>query len=242
MPRSQWEKVKMSPRVPRVISTVVLGYTLALMPTLCAADDPGAKAVERGPDWSGYVFVADTVGEIVKADNGKLTLRVTWFVQQVKNNNNNNNKNNNNNRNRRPQLSRNNRNFRNPYANNMNRPTVTTKEEHHDYELEYVPETLIRNKHLAPKTDEKGVRVNYTQKELEEARAPFGAPWYAASPGELVPGTIVEVIIVRDRKIPAEKVKEDDLRVKYAIILGKDPTPPKDIANPKSDPKDKKKN
>ena len=47
---------------------------------------------------------------------------------------------------------------------------------------------------------------------------------YASSPFELSPGTIVEVILIRDKTVPATKVTEDDLRVKYAIILGKDPT------------------
>jgi hypothetical protein len=222
----------MSPRVPRVLSTVVLGYALALLPALSAADEPASTAPkslgdQKGIDWSGYAFVADAVGEIVKADGNKLTLRITWYVDQVQANKGGNNY-------RRPQLSRNHRNFRNPYASNMNRPKVVHKEMHHDYELEYVPETLIRTKHLTPKTDEKGLRVNYTQKELDEVRAPAGAPWYAASPTDLVPGTIVEVIIIRDRKIPVAKQTENDLRVKYAIILGKDPHPPKDIANPPS--------
>ncbi|MBA4191052.1 MAG: hypothetical protein C0467_23960 [Planctomycetaceae bacterium] len=225
----------MSPRVVRVFSTVALGYTLTLLPVLCAADesnkDPAPKSLgdQKLTDWSNYVYVADVVGEIVKADGNKLVLRVTWFETQNQTNNNNRNNNRNN---RRPPLSRNNRNYRNPYASNMNRPKTVTKEEHHDYELEFVPETLIRNKHLPAKTDEKGVRVNQTQAELDELRAPAGAPWYAASPVDLVPGTIVEVIIIRDKKIRAENQKEGDLRVKYAIILGKDPNPPKDITNP----------
>jgi len=226
----------MSPRVVRVLSTVALSYSLALLPVLSAeaADEPApAKSLgdQKGIDWSNYVFVADAVGEIVKADNNKLVLRVTWFVTQNQPNKNGQNGNNQN-RNRRPNLSGNHRNYRNPYAPNMNRPKTVTKEEHHDYELEFVPESLVRNKHLASKTDEKGLRVNYTQAELDEQRAPAGAPRYASSPAELVPGTIVEVIIIRDKRIPAAKQTENDLRVKYAVILGKDPNPPKDIINP----------
>jgi hypothetical protein len=49
------------------------------------------------------------------------------------------------------------------------------------------------------------------------------------------------VILIRDKSIPAAKATEDDLRIKYAIVLGKDPHPPKDIANAeKTDPKKKK--
>ncbi len=219
----------MSPRVARVFSTVALGYSLSLLPALCAADEPAKEPAAKGIgdqkpiDWSNYVFVTDAVGEIVKADGAKLTLRVTWYVQQNQANKNGN---------RRPNLSGNHRNFRNPYASNMNRPKTVTKEVHHDYELEYVPETLIRNRHLAPKAGGGGPAAQYTQAELDEHRAPVGAPWYAASPAELTPGTIVEVIIIRDKKIRVENQKEDDLRVKYAIILGHDKNPPKDIANP----------
>ena len=80
----------------------------------------------------------------------------------------------------------------------MNRPKQVTKEMHHDYELEFVPETLIRNRYLTPKSDEKGLRVNYTQAELDEHRAPSGAPErYTATPADLVPGTIVEVIVIQ---------------------------------------------
>ena len=78
----------MSLRVTRVISRVALGYTLALFPALSAADEPtkpeAPKSLgdQKHVDWSNYVFVADAVGEIVKADNNKLTFRVTWYVTQ----------------------------------------------------------------------------------------------------------------------------------------------------------------
>ncbi len=219
----------MSPRVARVISTVALGYTLALLPALCAADEPATNPApkslgdQKHVDWSNYVFVADAVGEIVKADSSKLVLRVTWYETQAAKNNGNRGRRN---------LSGNHRNFRNPYASGMNRPKGVTKEVHHDYELEFVPESLVRNRHLAPKAPGGGPAAQYTQAELDEHRAPSGAPWYTASPAELIPGTIVEVILIRDKKIRAENQKEDDLRVKYAIILGHDKNPPKDIANP----------
>lgn len=217
-----------SPRVARILSIVALSYSLALLPTLGAADDPPVSSApkslgdQKPIDWSNYTFVADAIGEVVKADSAKVTIRVTWFVDQVQANKYGN---------RRPPLHHNNRNFRNPFANNMNRPKIVHKEMHHDYELEFVPESLVRTKTIPTKLDEKGVRVNLNQKELDEFRAPAGAPWYAASPADLVPGTIVDFIVIHDKKIPNAKVTENDLRLKYVVILGKDPHPPKDIAS-----------
>ncbi|MBA4062265.1 MAG: hypothetical protein C0501_00900 [Isosphaera sp.] len=214
----------MLPRVARVVATVALGCALTLSPGLAADEKPASPAKEppaKPTDWSRYVVVGDVVGEVVKADDKKLTLRVTWFVQEVKGGNKNNNNNN-----RRPPLGQNNRNFKGGNNRPPQQPQVTVKEQHHDYEIEYVPESLVRTKLLPLKTDDKGKRVNHTQKELDALRAPPGAPWYAASPADLEPGHIVEVIFVREKTIPAAKATEDDLRVKYAIILGKDSTPP----------------
>jgi len=222
----------MLPRVTRAVCAVSLGYALLLVPVLCADDDEkttdktSAKPTpQKAPDWSKYTTVTDIVGEIVRADANKLVLRVTWLVPQNSGNN-------------RPHLSGNHRNFHNPHAAHMTRPPQL-KEQHHDYELEFVPESLVRLKKLPPKTDETGKKVNYTTKELAELRAPDTVSGYAATVVDLVPGTIVDVTIVRDKSIPAAKATEDDLRVKYAMVLGKDPNPPKDIANQKTPPKKK---
>jgi hypothetical protein len=190
------------------------------------AADPPAKA----PDWSGYVYVADVVGEVVKADDKKVVLRITWFEAQSTGGG----------RSSRPNLSGNHRHFRNPFAANMNRPHVQVKEQHHDYELEYLPESLVRLKKLPAKTDANGKPASYTQKELDELRAPSVVPGYAASRADVVPGMYLDVILIRDKTIAAGKATEDDLRIKYATILGKDPNPPKDIASG-SDKKDPKK-
>lgn len=200
----------MTPHAARILGTVLLGYTLALIPEWAAADDK-----PKPPDWSKYAYVTDLVGEIISADEKKITLRITWYVPQVQGG-----------VNRRPPLVQNNRNFRNPYARNMNRPPrVTVKEQHHDYDLEFVPESLVRTKTLPPKYDDKGRRVNYTPKELEQLRQPPGVPGYAATVADLRPGTIAEVWVVRDKSIPAAKVTEDDLRVKYVLILSNNPLP-----------------
>src|SRR5438094_50720 len=125
----------MAPRITRVVCTVALGYALFLLP-LAAADD-------RKPDWSGYTTVGDVVGEVVKADGKTLTLRVTWFVPPGGGNH-------------RPGLGMNSGSFRNPYSPTMSRPRAGLKEEHHDYELGFVDNSLVRMKTLPPKLDEKG--------------------------------------------------------------------------------------
>src|SRR5262249_52390351 len=153
-----------------------------------------------------YTYVTDLVGEIVKADSNKLTLRVTWFVPQQQGNNN---------VNHRPPLSGNHRNFRNPYATNMNRPQhpphITLKEQHHDYELEFVPESLVRIKPPPPKTNENGRGVASPTKEPEEARVPPPVVVSAPPPGALNPAPTAGVGIVRKKSTPAAKATEDDL-------------------------------
>lgn len=227
-------------RIVRTICTVALGYALALLPLICSADDKDGKPkpadTSRPPDWSSYSTVADVVGEVVKADDKSITLRVTWYVPQAKGGGGNNNNN------RRPQLSKNNQNYRNPYARNGNRPRgtqVNYKEEHHDYDLEFVPQSLVRTRSLPPKFDDNGKRVFHDQKEIDTLRLPLGVTGYAASTYDLTPGAIVEVIIIREKSIPASKATEDDLRVKYAIVLGKNPNPPKDSTDSKDDRKAK---
>lgn len=219
----------------RAVAAFALGLGAVALP-LVAEDTKPTKEPAAKPDWSGYVFVADVVGEVVKANDKSVTVRITWFEPQQKNNGNGNGNNG------RPRLSQNNRNFRNPFAPNMNRPRqpqVQFKEQHHDYELEYVPQSLVRSKSLPPKLDEKGKKVPHTQSEIDELRAPGGVTGYAASKSDLSPGTIVEVYLIRDKSVTAAKATEDDLRVKYAIILGHDPTPPKDFNN--ANKKDEKK-
>src|SRR5262245_31419898 len=142
----------MFPRIVRIVFTVALGYALSLLPR-SAADDKSKDA--KGPDWSGYTTVGDVVGEVVKADDKKLTLRVTWFVPQTGGGI------------HRPGLSGHAGNFRNPFSPHMSRPRPGAKEEHHDYELAFVDGSLVRTKTLPTKTDEKGKRVDYTQKELD---------------------------------------------------------------------------
>lgn len=188
--------------LPRIAAAFALGLAVISLPALADDAKPAKSAPEKAPDFSGYAYVTDVVGEIVKADDKGITLRISWIGPAQK-------------------LSANSRNYRN------SRPQL--KQMHHDYELEYLPQSLVRSKSLPPKVDENGKKVAHTQKEIEELRQPPGAHGYAASKVDLTPGTMVEVIIVRDKTIPAAKATEDDLRLKYVTILGHDLNPPKDI-------------
>ena len=51
-------------------------------------------------------------------------------------------------------------------------------------------------------------------------------------PGTKPSGAIIEAHIIRDKNVPANKVADGDLRIKYAVVLRHDPNPPKDIASP----------
>jgi hypothetical protein len=194
--------------VAGAILVVIIAAVTGLREGSAWAQVPPPK---KAPDYSGYITVGEVVGEVVKADDKHVRVQVTWYVPQLKGGV------------RRPPIGRGG-NYRNPYAPNMNRPRsaprVTFKEHKFDYDFHLVAESLIRFKSLPPKYDENGKRVSYTTKELEELRAPSGVPGYAASLNELVPGTIVEVVAMRDRKIPAAKATDDDLCAKYVIILG----------------------
>jgi hypothetical protein len=183
---------------------------------------PTRDSLMKPPDFSKYHYEGEIVGEIVKADDKKLVLRVVWWVPV--------------NSNTRPRLNGGGHHHR-P---NMTRPPQM-KQMHHDYVLEFVPESLVRTKILPPKLDDNGKKVIHTTKELEELRYPLGAPSYAASPSDLLPGAVVEVRMIRDKKIPADKVTEDDIRVKYAIIYSQNPNGPTPIPGAKTTPTPPKK-
>ncbi len=211
----------------RAGTAFVLGLGLIALPVGAESpkDDP-AKA----PTFPGYVFVADAVGEVIKADDSSVTLRITWLEPQAKNNG-------------RRNLNGNHRNFQNPFQPHVNRSNQPKLHQvHHDYDLAYLPQSLVRTRTMPPKTDETGKKVPHTQKEIDELRAPDGAPAYAASKSDVTPGTILEVYLIRDAKVAAEKATDADLRIKYAFTMGKSPNPSKDAASggsTKADPKKK---
>jgi hypothetical protein len=198
----------------RLAMAVVVG--LGMVGLSRAAEDAGT---DKAPDWSKYKTVGEVVGEVVKADPNGLTLRVTWYVPQVQRSSSGGNRNRN--RGRRPGIGGN-QNFRNPFTQNRSRGMrVTMKEEHHDYEMRFVDESLVRFKSLPPRLDSNGKKMPYTVKEKDALGKPVGVPGYRAAREDLTAGTIIDVKVVRPRSGTA-----DDLVVRQAMILGHDPTPP----------------
>jgi hypothetical protein len=197
----------------RLAMAVLAGLGMA---GLCrAAEDAGT---DKAPDWSKYKTVGEVVGEVVKADPNGLTLRVTWYVPQVQRSGNGGNRNRG--RGRRPGIGGN-QNFRNPFAQNRSRGArVTLKEEHHDYDMRFVDESLVRFKSLPPRLDSNGKKMPYTVKEKDALSKPVGVPGYRATREDLTAGTIIDVKVVRPRS-----GTDDDLVVRQAMILGHDPTP-----------------
>jgi hypothetical protein len=210
---------------------LVLGLGLVALPQAPAdetkeeAKAPSSSSATKGPDWSGYIRVSQVTAEVMKADESSVTLRLYTLANNTTKGG----------RTTRPPLHLSHGHiYQNPL---MRRPSNGRQPqvhwEHHDYTVAYAPEGLARTQTPTPKTDENGKKVLYTQKELEDLRAPLGAPGYAIAKSDLAPGSIVEVIIIRDKSIAADKVTEGDLRIKYATITGKDPNPPKDDGNKK---------
>ena len=218
----------------RQISRSGLGIALLLgvgAVTAPAVDPPaGSKStsdlttpkVDKGkaPDFSGYTYVTKVIGEVVKSTDESLKLRIYWQTATVVKNTNT--------RNQRPPLHVNHgRTHYNPYA--TRQPNVQIKWEHHDYDLPYLPESLVRTKHLPSKLGADGKKIAYSDSELDALKVPYSVPGYQAAKADLTPGTVVEVSVIRDKSIPANSVTDKDMRVRYAVILGQDPHPPKDL-------------
>jgi hypothetical protein len=221
----------------RSLSVAFTLTALGALVGLAAADDPKPSpetpktetpekpAKPKLPDFSGYQFVRLLDAEVVKADDSKITVRIYWEHAVAKGNGGG--------RGRRPNL-HGSRGFHSPFA--IRRPNVQIKWEHHDYEIPYIAESLVRTKQLPPKVGPDGKRGFYSAKEQDELSQPIGAPGFQAAKSDIKAGTIVELHLIRDKFIAANNVKDEDMRIKYAVILREDPNPPKDIASNKSSP------
>lgn len=155
-----------------------------------------ADPPDKAPDWSKYATVGEVTGEVTKVNGDSFTVRVSWLQAQAM------------------RMGRN------------GRPSGgggTPKEMHQDYSLKFADEGLVRYRKLPPKTDDKGRKVDYTMKEMEELRKPSGVTGYAAERNELRVGHLVDVFVVRPKDVPADKAVLSDYRVKYAIIVGENP-------------------
>ena len=189
---------------------------------------PAAFERTKAPEFAGYAWVSKFTAEVVKADESKVTMRVYWEHLVTTGNNGGG----------RSSLHGNHgRNHHSPFM--IRRPNMQVKWEHHDYEVPYVAESLVRTKTLPPKIGTDGKRGYYSATEQESLTMPQGAPAFQALKADLVPGTIIEAHIIRDKSVAANKVTDADMRLKYAVILRQDPNPPKDIVNPTTAPKKK---
>jgi hypothetical protein len=183
-------------------------------------ETPKASLLPKAPDFAGYQWVTMLTTEVVKADDSKATVRVYWAHAVGGKGGG---------RGGRSGLGSG-RGHHSPFA--VRRPNVKIKWEHHDYTIPYHADGLARTKQLPPKIGSDGKRGFYSAKEQDELSAPIGAPGFQAGKADIVPGTIIEAHIIRDRTIAASKLTDSDMRLKYAVILRHDPNPPKDIASP----------
>jgi hypothetical protein len=197
----------MSRSLTQFAAIAILGFGLT---ALAVADDKKPeKKSDKPADWSAFASAGEVSGEIVKADEDGFTLRISWQT---------------------PGKSRANH----PKQFRPQNPT----EKHQDYQLAFADNGLARWKTLPAKgTDEKGKPVPYTEKERTELRKPANAPGYAAERGDLKPGHLVDVTLVRPKEISSEKATLADLKVKYVVITGTDP---KATDAKKDEPKKKK--
>lgn len=187
--------------------TLVMGLGIGTMPSgVRAADDVKETPA---PDWSKYTTVSEVTGELVKADDKKITLRLPYVAIRGQ-------------QNKFPPLSQ------YPVAPPV-APAKNLMNANHDYEIQMIPESLVRTLTLPSKLDANGKKVSYTEKEKEALKTPKGVKGYAASISDLTAGSTVNVILIRDKSLNADKVTDNDLRVKFAIIQtpASSTTPPK---------------
>jgi hypothetical protein len=200
-----------------LILPFLVGVVVADEPQTAPAPKP------KAPDFAGYAWVSKFTAEVVKADENKVTMRVYWEHAVATGNGNRNG------RGGRPSLHNSGRNHHSPFHVRM--PHLQLKWEHHDYEVPYVAESLVRTRTLPPKLGPDGKKGYYSAAEQKRLSLPIGAPYFEATKADLVPGTVIEAQIIRDKTIPLAKVTEKDMKLKYAVILRHDPNPPKDIAS-----------
>ena len=101
-----------------------------------------------------------------------------------------------------------------------------TKQETKDVTFKFVDGGLARTKVAPTKLDAKGKFVKLPQAELDPIKKPQGAPGWHIERGDIKPGAIVTLELLRPKSIPASKVSLDDKVIKFAIVTG-ETTPPK---------------
>jgi len=160
------------------------------------AADPKLPGSATGTTWGDYMTVGKVIAEVRSTDGDSLKMRVYWnSVSQAKTGTSS--------RGRRPSLGGNHgHTAQNPMtiarAAMAASKAVKVKTEHHDYDVGFFPDTLVKG---APK-------------------APGGA---ATQAGDLSPGTVIEAWLIRNKSIPAREVGESDLKLRAVAVLGFNP-------------------
>lgn len=172
----------------------LLAWTGAMsQPGEAFAADPKTPATGTGTSWGDYTTVGKVIAEVRSSDGDSLKMRVYWnSVTQGKTNTGS--------RGRRPSLNGNHgRTAQNPLtiakAAIAQAKSVKLKTEHHDYDVGFFPDTLVKG---APK-------------------APGGATTQA---GDLSPGTVIEAWLIRNKSIAAREARESDLKLRTVSVLG----------------------
>ena len=197
---------------------IVFADDVPASPSLKPMETPKTTPLAKAAECTGYVWVTMLTGEVVKADDSKVTVRIYWQAAVAGKS-----------RGGRSSL-HSGRGTHSPFA--TRRPNVQIKWEHHDYEIPYHTDGMARTKQLPPRIGPDGKRGYYSGKEQDALCAPLGAPGFQALKSDITPGTVIEAHLIRDKTIATNKVTDADMRIKYAVIHHHDPNSPKDIVAP----------
>jgi hypothetical protein len=94
-----------------------------------------------------------------------------------------------------------------------------------DMDFQYAEGGMARREKAPKFFNDKGLERPGTSSELQALKAPQGAPGYHIERTDLKVGDLVKLELVRPRTISATKVKPEDLKIKYAIMVGENPKP-----------------
>ena len=154
------------------------------------------KTPGTGTSWGDYLTVGKVIAEVRSSDGDSLKMRVYWnTVTQGKTGTSS--------RGRRPSLGgHHGHTAQNPLtiarAAASAAKSVKVKTEHHDYDVGFFPDTMVKGAPMAP----------------------AGATTQA---GDLSPGTVIEAWVIRNKSIPAREARESDLKLKAVAVLGFNP-------------------
>jgi hypothetical protein len=185
--------------------------------TSVAADDSTPKSSGGStPTAQTYITVGDVIGEITKVDSTSVTIRITWYTANAPRNTNTGHWGRGTVARTPQQMMQHQIQMQQQVARQAARAASAKPKEHHqDYTFKFTDDAIARIKHLPPKLDENGKKVNYTENELQQAKGNSSLPGYKAELSRLKVGEIVEAHLVH---LP----KETENLVRWALILNED--------------------